>query len=163
MSTNPVSLIGSRYGSFGVGHGWILSLCVCMCVFFVYWTSNADHFTRLGETTIEGVRRAMTSTRQMFLTSGWVSTHRIYLPPYLNGVSLCDVLDVSVYDPSYTYPGLQIRKEQMELIHFGNVKVAGEEIDRWSVGELSWCGSRGLEVAVREIDTNDLFIVDYLH
>jgi hypothetical protein len=40
------------------------------------------------------------------------------------------VLDVSFYDPSYTYPGLQIRKEQMELIHFGNVKVAGEEIDR---------------------------------
>jgi hypothetical protein len=105
----------------------------------------------------------MTSTRQMFPTLGWISTHCIYLPPYLNGVSLCDVLVVSVYDLSYTYPGLQISKEQMKLIHFGNVKVAEEEIDRWSIRELSWCGSRGVEVAVREIDTNDLFIVDYLH
>nr|CAB3459059.1 unnamed protein product [Digitaria exilis] len=52
-----------------------------------------------GETTVEGVLRAMTSTRQMFLTSG------------LN------------FGTRYIW------KEEMELIHFGNVKLP-EEIDR---------------------------------
>jgi hypothetical protein len=44
--------------------------------------------TGLGETTIEGVLRVMTSTRQMFLTSGW-SFGTLYV--HCTSVSVCPV------------------------------------------------------------------------
>ena len=59
-------------------------------------------------------------------------------------------LNVFIFSP---YPRLQIWKEEMELIHFGNVNLP-EEVDRWRAGELQWSlavAARGREnVSTRE-------------